>query len=118
MNTRQWHGVQGATGFKPGMGRFERGEAVVMIAALGIGMVVFRLLSSSAGLPVSMALALSSAIPVGVGVYLACLVVGKPCHYAADIFAWCLMRLARWLSDKGIADFEKPLIEIESDERK
>ncbi|MEI8341552.1 MAG: hypothetical protein WCH43_08480, partial [Verrucomicrobiota bacterium] len=90
----------------------------VMIAALGIGMIVFRLLSSSTELPVSVLLVLSSAIPVGVGVFIACLVVGKPRQYAADFLEWHWMRLARWLSANGIADLEKPLIEIEDNERK
>lgn len=118
MSERRWHGVQGASSFKSGMGRFERGEALVMIAALGVGTMLFRILNNSDGLPVWLALVVAAVIPVGVCTYLAVLVVGKPRHYAIEFLTWRWMRLARWLSERDIADYEKPLIEIESNERR
>ncbi len=115
MSERKWHPVIGSSGFKPGIGRFERGEVVIMICALGFGLLVFRFLST--GLPTWLGLMVASVFPVGVGTFLLCFVTGKPRHYAADMLVWQGMRLACWLSNHGVPVKSKPLIEIESNDR-
>lgn len=118
MSERKWHPVIGSSGFKPGIGRFERDEVIIMICALGFGMVVFRFLSASAGCSTWLALVVGSLFPVGVAAFLLCFVTGKPRHFAADMVAWQWMRLACWLSNHGVPVKSKPLIEIDSNERK
>lgn len=117
MSERKWHPVIGSSGFKPGIGRFERGEVVIMICALGFGLVIFRFLSASADWSIWPALLLASAFPVGAGAFLLCFVTGRSQHYAADMLVWQGMRLACWLSNHGVPIKSKPLIEIESNDR-
>ena len=117
MSERKWHAVEGSSSFKPGFGRFERGEAVTLVGALGIGMLLFRLLWTSMGWPVWLSLVLASSVPVTVGVFLGCFVVGKPRHYAVHMLGLRWMRLIAWLAAKGIPLDPKPLIEIEKNER-
>lgn len=118
MSERKWHAVAGSSSFKPGFGRFERRQAVVFVAALGAGMILFRLFSVSMGCPVWLSLTMASVVPALVGVFLACVVVGKPRHYAAHMRAWWWMRLIAWLAANGVPVAPKPLIEIEKNERK
>jgi hypothetical protein len=117
MSERKWHPVIGSSVFKPGIGRFERGEVIIMIFSLGFGLVMFRFLSASVDLSIWPALLLASVFPVGAGTFLLCFVTGKPRHYASDMLAWQWMRLACWLSNHGFPVKSKPLIEIESNER-
>lgn len=116
MSERKWHAVEGSSTFKPGLGRFERGEALAFVAALGIGILLF--MSGSMGLPVWGALLLALAVPVPVGIFLACCMVGKPRHYAVHLLGWRWMRLTAWLAANGIPMIPKPLIEIPKNERR
>jgi hypothetical protein len=118
MSERKWHPVIGSSGFKPGIGRFERGEVIIMIFALGFGLVIFRFLSSSVGWPIWLGMMVASAFPIGAGAFLLCFVTGKPRHFATDMIVWQWMRLACWLSNHGVPVKSKPLIEIEANERK
>ena len=117
MSERKWNPIVGSSGFKPGIGRFERGEVIIMIFALGFGLAVFRILSSSAACPTWLGLMVALVFPVGVGAFLLLFVTGKPVNYAADMLAWQWMRVAFWLSNHGVPVKSKPLIEIESNER-
>lgn len=118
MSERKWHVVVGSSAFKPGFGRFERGEAVIMIGALGFGMILFRLLTASVGWPTWTACVAAGAVPAGVGGFLGCYVIGKPRHYAVHMLTWRWMGLAGWLAAHGVPVTSKPLLEIEKNERK
>jgi hypothetical protein len=116
MSERKWHTV-GSSDFKPGFGRWQRGESLAIMAALGLGLIAFRLLDSVAGLPIWICLVAATLIPVGVAVFLLCLVSGKPRGHAVDTLEWQWMRLTSWLENHGADVNSKPLIEIPDNEK-
>lgn len=116
MSERKWHAV-GSSDFRPGIWRWQRGEVLVMIAALGLGLVVFRLLDW-VGFPIALSLSAAAPIPMGAAAFLLCLVTGKPRNHAVDAIEWLWIRLAGWLANHGVPVNSKPLIEIPEHERK